>query len=98
MKYTIAEGIVFKFENEEVKSLDRTYLPINRYFIVPEDGEVDGVPVNKGDVICTLYREEEPRFIIITDSNAKKLALEEFYRRNKPAEKDSPCPNCEAAA
>lgn len=98
MKYTVAEGVVFKFENERIKSLDRTYLSINRYFIVPEDGEVDGAPVNKSDVICTLYREEEPRFIIITDSNAKKLALEEFHRRNKPAEEDLPCTNCEAAA
>ena len=98
MKYTVAEGIVFKFENEEIKSLDRTYLSINRYFIVPEDGEVDGTPVNKGDVICTLYREGEPRFIIITDSNAKKLALEEFYRRNKPVEEDLPCTNCNGAA
>ena len=98
MKYTIAEGVAFKFENEEIKSLDRTYLPINRYFIVPEDGEVDSTPVNKGDVICTLYREEKPHFIIITDSNAKKLALEEFYRRTKPIEKDLPCSNCEEAA
>ena len=98
MKYTVAEGIAFKFENEGIKSLDRTYLSINRYFIVPEDGEVDGAPVSKGDVICTLYREEEPRFIIITDSNAKKLALEEFNRRNKPAEGDLPCTNCNGAA
>lgn len=91
MKYTIAEGIVFGFENEEIKSLDRTYLSINRYFIVPEDGEVDGTPVNKGDVICTLYKEKEPRFIIITDPNAKKLAQEEFYRRNKQIEEGCPC-------
>lgn len=98
MKYTVAEGVVFKFENEEVKSISRTHLPIDRYFIVPEDGEVDGAPVNKGDVICTLYREEEPRFIIITDSNTKKLALEEFNRRNKPAEEDLPCTDYTGAA
>lgn len=83
MKYTIAEGVAFKFENEEIKSLDRTYLPINRYFIVPEDGEVDEVAVSKGDVICTLYGQNEKNFIIVTDSKAKKLAQEEFCRRNE---------------
>lgn len=98
MKYTVVENIVFKFENEGVKSLDKTYLPISRYFIAPEDGEIDGVPVNKGDVVCTLYRDKEPNFIIITDPNAKKLAQEEFMRRNKPAEEDLPYTDCDRAA
>ena len=96
MKYTVAEGIIFKFENEKIKSLDRTYLGINRYFIIPENGEINGIPVNKGDVVCTLYRDEEPNFVIITDPNAKKLAQEELNKRKRPAE-DEACNGCEAA-
>lgn len=89
MKYVIGEGVVFKVdEDNEIKILDKTYIAINRYFIVPEDGEINGVPVNKGDVICTLYGQKEDNFIVITDPKAKKLAQEEFYRRNKQIEED----------
>lgn len=97
MKYVIGEGIVFKVEeNNEVKVLDRTYIAINRYFIVPEDGEICGRTVNKGDLICTLYGEREPGFIIITDPEAKRLAQEELDGRKKYAE-DKVCNDCEAA-
>lgn len=97
MKYVIGEGVAFKVEDDEVKILDRTYIAINRYFIVPEDGEICGKAVSKGDLICTLYGEREPRFIIITDPEAKRLAQEELYRRNKQVAQESPCSDCEAA-
>lgn len=96
MKYTIAEGLLFKLKDNEIKSLDRTYLPINRYFIIPENGEIDGVSVNKGDIVCTLYREEKPNFIIITDPIAKKLAQKELDKRKRPAE-DEACNNYQGA-
>lgn len=97
MKYVIGEGIVFKVEEDnEIKVLNRTYIAINRYFIVPDDGEICGKTVSKGDLICTLYGEREPGFIIITDPEAKRLAQEELDERKKHAE-DEACNICGAA-
>lgn len=96
MKYVIGEGIVFKVEEDnEIKVLDRTYIAINRYFIVPEDGEICGKEVHKGDLICTLYGERVPGFIIITDPEAKRLAQEEVESRQKSAKE--PKVGCEEA-
>ena len=96
MKYTAAEGIIFKFENEKIESLDRTYLSINKCFIIPENGEIDGVSVNKGDIVCALYRDEKPNFFIITDPIAKKLAQEELDKRKRHAE-DEACNDYQGA-
>ena len=97
MKYVIGDGMIFKFDGKDVESLDRTYIPINRVFVILEDGELNGTPVHEGDVIFTLYeRKDNVKFIISSDPVAKRLALEELERRKKYTE-DEACNDCEAA-
>lgn len=96
MKYVIGDGMVFKFDGKDVEPLDRTYIPINRVFVILEDGELNGNPVHEGDVIFTLYeRKDNVKFIISRDPVAKRLALEELERRKKFVE-DEACNDCEA--
>lgn len=95
MKYAISEGLIFKADGENIKPLDRTYIPINRMYLIPEDGELNGTPVHEGDVIFTLYdRKDGIKFIVSNDPVAKSLALEELERRKKPITEEIPCSDC----
>lgn len=98
MKYAISEGLIFKADGENIKPLDRTHISINRMYLIPEDGELNGTPVHEGDVIFTLYeRNDDLKFIVSRDPIAKRLALEELERIKKAVAEKIYCKDCEAA-
>lgn len=110
IKYLLPEHsrVLIKIDTENldvVNVLNSHTLNVDWMWIVDEDGEFNGKPVNKGDIIISFYnmpnKKDSAEIIIIKDDS-----LKDYYRRYDEAckewedsvkEKNSECCDCKCA-
>lgn len=90
IKYFFANRYLVKLNTEKldkVDMLDYHRNNIDWMWIVDEDGELDGKPVSKGDVVISFYgmpgKDNSREALVVTDS-----ALKDYYARYDEAEKE----------
>lgn len=83
IKYFFANRYLVKLNTEKldkVDMLDYHRNNIDWLWIVDEDGELDGKPVSKGDVVISFYglpgKDNSREILVVTDS-----ALKDYYAR-----------------
>lgn len=83
IKYFIANRHLVKVNTENLDKIDMIdYHPINInwLWIADEDGELDGKPVSKGDMVISFYDmfgiKDSRETVIVKDE-----ALKDYYRR-----------------
>ena len=100
IKYISAKGYVFKFDKdteniEYVKEID-WYMGRENYFIVEEDGEVNGENVHSGDVIMTILDGEAVFKVPDNVATIIKNKVEDLNKKKAERESIIQCdPVCE---
>lgn len=81
----------------KITKLENDYLHHSRFYIVPEDGIIDGREVHAGDVVMTIYGDtnNEDRYVIFpsTDQFTQYFVkqVEEDKKRRDLPDADGPC-------
>ena len=91
IKYISSKGCMFKFDkdSENIESINEVdwYMGREGYFILEEDGEINGEIVHSGDVIMTIL---DGKAMFKVPDNAANIIKEKVEDTNKKkAEKES---------
>lgn len=88
--------IKFDKETEEIKTLDNFGTNIDYMWIADEDGVLDDITINTGDIIIRMYGfgdyDRNKKVIVIKDEQLKNFykEMKEYYEKQK-AERDLCC-------
>ena len=92
IKYISSKGCMFKFDKdteniEDIKEID-WYMGREGYFILEEDGEINGEIVHSGDVIMTIL---DGKAMFKVPDNAANIIKEKIANLNKNREEREGC-------
>lgn len=88
IKYISSKGCMFKFDKdteniEDIKEID-WYMGREGYFLLEEDGEINGEIVHSGDVIMTIL---DGKAMFKVPDNAANIIKDKIANLNKNKEK-----------